>query len=87
MPTFTPYLLSFPGGLHLGALGINLEDAAAHVPSDTLFAALLDAWRRTGGDVDALAAPFVSGPVDPPFLLPRRSPSAARCASIPCRSI
>ncbi len=69
MPTFTPYLLSFPGGLHLGALGINLEEAAAHIPSDTLFAALLDAWRRAGGDVDALAAPFVSDPADPPFLL------------------
>jgi CRISPR-associated protein Csm4 len=76
MPVLQPYHLAFRGGLHIGTRGVSLEEAGAHLPSDTLFAALLDAWRRTGGDVAAFAAPFVTDAPDPPFLLTSAFPSA-----------
>ncbi|MBN2006222.1 MAG: type III-A CRISPR-associated RAMP protein Csm4 [Anaerolineae bacterium] len=53
MPDLTVYRLTFPGGLHIGARGVNLEESSVSVPSDTLFAALLDAHHRAGEDVDA----------------------------------
>jgi len=52
MPDLTVYRLTFPGGLHIGARGVNLEESSVSVPSDTLFAALLDAHRRAGGNVN-----------------------------------
>ncbi len=76
MPELQPYHLAFRGGLHIGTRGVNLEEAGAHIPSDTLFAALLDVWRRAGGDVAAFAAPFVRDPPDPPFLLTSAFPFA-----------
>jgi len=76
MPELIPYTLSFRGGLHVGTRGVNLEEAGDHLPADTLFAALLDAWRRAGGDVAAFAAPFVTSPPDPPFLLTSAFPYA-----------
>lgn len=39
------------------------------LPSDTLFAALIDGWRRLGGDPAAWLAPFLGDPPDPPFAL------------------
>ncbi|MGC8879887.1 MAG: type III-A CRISPR-associated RAMP protein Csm4 [Anaerolineae bacterium] len=44
--------LSFPGGLHVGTHSVTLEASGVYVPSDTLFAALVDAYRRTGGNPD-----------------------------------
>jgi len=50
----------------MGTRGVNLEEAGISIPSDTLFAALLDALRRSGEDVDAFAKAYLE---DPPFLL------------------
>jgi CRISPR-associated protein Csm4 len=69
MPVITPYRLTFRSGLHLGTRGVNLEEAGQSIPSDTLFSALVDAWRRRGRSVEAFMQPFVAQPVDPPFLL------------------
>jgi len=51
MTTLIPYSLAFRGGLHVGTRGVNLEESGAVLPADTLFAALLHAWRRAGRDV------------------------------------
>lgn len=69
MPTLSVHRLRFRGGLHLGVRGVNLEESSVTVPSDTLFAALVDGWRRLGGDVDDWLQPFLADPPDPPFLL------------------
>jgi CRISPR-associated protein Csm4 len=50
MPTLEVIRLSFPGGLHVGTHSVTLEASGACIPSDTLFAALVDAYRRAGGD-------------------------------------
>lgn len=83
MPELIPYQLAFGGGLHLGTRGVNLEEAGVSLPADTLFAALLDAWRRAGGDVADLAAPFVATPPDPPFLLTSAFPYAGEVRFYP----
>lgn len=52
MPQLTMYHLTFPHGLHVGAGGVeSVEDSLEYVPSDTLFAALLDTWRHLGREV------------------------------------
>ncbi len=76
MPAFAPYKLTFRGGLHLGTRGVNLEEASHSLPSDTLFAAFVDAWRCLGGDPAAFAAPFLGASPDPPFLLTSAFPFA-----------
>jgi CRISPR-associated protein Csm4 len=73
MMKLTPYSLRFPGGLHVGTRGINLEEAGISIPSDTLFAALLDALYRAGEDVSAFARAYLE---DPPFLLTSAFPYA-----------
>lgn len=50
--------LAFRSGLHIGVRGVNLEETGVIVPSDTLFAALVDAYRRAGGDPDAWIVHF-----------------------------
>lgn len=67
MPHLQPIELHFPQGLHIGARGVNLEEAGVDVPSDTLFSALVDTWSRTGGDAELWSRPFRKG--TPPFLL------------------
>lgn len=55
MPQITLYHFTFPCGLHIGAGGVeSVEDSRESVPSDTLFAALLDTWRHLGRDVREL---------------------------------
>lgn len=76
MPQLTPYYLSFASGLHLGTRGVNLEESATQLPSDTLFAALAETWRNAGHDPVNLAAPFTRVPADPPFLLTSAFPYA-----------
>ena len=76
MPTLTPIRLAFAGGLHVGTRGVNLEEADVSIPSDTLFAAMLDGWRRLGQDPQRFAQPFVADPPDPPFLLTSAFPLA-----------
>jgi CRISPR-associated protein Csm4 len=83
MPQLIPYQLAFHGGLHLGTRGVNLEEAGVSLPADTLFAALLDAWRRAGGDAADLAAPFTAAPPDPPFLLTSAFPYAGEVRFYP----
>ncbi|MCX7680815.1 MAG: type III-A CRISPR-associated RAMP protein Csm4 [Anaerolineae bacterium] len=71
MPALTIYRLTFPGGLHVGERGVNLEESRFTIPSDTLFAALVDAYRRSHGDPAAFVEPFPQGNTSgtPPFLL------------------
>ena len=83
MPELTPVTLTFHGGLHVGLRGLDLAESAAYVPSDTLFAALLDAWRRSGQTAEDFAAPFTSSPNDPPFLLTSAFPQAGAVRFFP----
>ncbi len=76
MPDLTCYHLEFPGGLHVGTGGADLEDSTHRVPADTLFAAWVDACLRLGIDPAALCAPFTADPPDPPFLLTSAFPRA-----------
>ncbi|MCS7259676.1 MAG: type III-A CRISPR-associated RAMP protein Csm4 [Anaerolineae bacterium] len=52
MPTLEVIRLSFPGGLHVGTNSVTLEASGVCIPSDTLFAALVDVYRRSGGNPD-----------------------------------
>lgn len=52
MPDLTVYRLTFAGGLHVGARGVDLAESSVSVPSDTLLAALLDAHHRAGGRIE-----------------------------------
>ncbi len=81
MPELHPYHLSFPGGLHLGTRGVNLEEAGVQLPADTLFSALMVAWQLQGQDPAAFAAPFSDR--DPPFLLTSAFPFAGRVRFYP----
>ncbi|MXZ19991.1 MAG: type III-A CRISPR-associated RAMP protein Csm4 [Caldilineaceae bacterium SB0665_bin_25] len=74
MPHLQPVALRFPQGLHIGARGLNLEEAGVDIPSDTLFSALVDTWCRTGGDPNLWSRPFRDG--EPPFLLTSAFPFA-----------
>lgn len=80
MPSIQPYTLHFKGGLHLGTRGINLGEASEFIPSDTLFAALLDVWNRLGNSVDDFVKPYRHSdelpPPNPPFLLTSAFPFA-----------
>jgi CRISPR-associated protein Csm4 len=76
MPDLTVYRLAFQSGFHRGTRGVNLEETDVTLPSDTLFAALVDALVRNGGEVERFIAPFprqqadsTSQSGDPPFLL------------------
>lgn len=74
MAELTVYRLTFHSGFHLGARGVDLEESAEHIPSDTLFAALVDAALRTGAGAEDFTEPFRRG--DPPFLLTSAFPFA-----------
>ena len=76
MPTITPYHLSFRSALHLGSRGLDLDEARATIPADTLFSALVSAWVQTGEDADAFVRPFVGEEPDPPFLISSAFPFA-----------
>lgn len=55
MPQLKIYHLTFPRGLHIGTGGVeSVEDSLEYIPSDTLFAAMLDTWRHLGRDVKEL---------------------------------
>ncbi|MGQ9890051.1 MAG: type III-A CRISPR-associated RAMP protein Csm4 [Aggregatilineales bacterium] len=76
MNNITPIQLTFRSGLHIGATGVDLEESSVGIPADTLFAALVDARRRSGEAVDVFLAPFVSAPPDPPFVITSAFPYA-----------
>lgn len=69
MPDLTPIKMTFHSGLHVGAHGDSAESTYVTIPSDTIFAASVDAWTRTGGDPEAFSAPFLGEDVQPPFLI------------------
>ncbi len=81
MPRLQTISLRFPQGLHVGVRGVNLEEAGVHIPSDTLFSALVDIWGRAGGDPAAWISPFQNG--DPPFLLTSAFPFASNARFYP----
>ena len=81
MLKLTPYTLNFRDGLHLGMRGTGLEDSVAWVPSDTLFAAILDAWRRSGEDPQTFVQPFIAQ--DAPFLLTSAFPQVGTVRFFP----
>lgn len=63
MPQLTIYHLTFPHGLHIGAGGVeSVEDSRESVPSDTLFAALLDTAVHLGWDVSKQLLPANDSP-------------------------
>jgi len=74
MANLTVYRLTFHAGFHIGVRGVNLEESGAHIPSDSLFAAILDAFLRTGGDAEGFTTPFKDR--KPPFLLTSAFPFA-----------
>lgn len=73
MPTLTIYELRFHAGLHVGRHGIGQEAALAHVPADTLFAALVAVRAQMKGDAGAWAERFAH---EPPFRLTSAFPFA-----------
>lgn len=81
MPQLTPYHLVFHSGVHLGRRGINLEERSLTIPSDTLYAALINAWGKAGGDIAEFTAPFEQG--DPPFTLTSTFPFAGEVRFYP----
>ena len=68
------YRLDLRGAFHVGQQGFARENAALHVPADTLFSALVVAWREAGEDPKGLLSPFLEG--RPPFLLTSAFPYA-----------
>lgn len=83
MPPLLTYQLRFPGGLHIGTRGVDLEESGLGIPSDTLFSAIVDAWSRTGGDVAEFIKPFLADDFDPPFLLTSAFPRAGNVRFYP----
>ena len=68
------YRLDLRGGFHVGQQGFAQEDAALHIPADTLFSAMVVAWREAGEEVEKFLRPFEEG--HPPFLLTSAFPYA-----------
>ena len=83
MPEIIPYHLSFRAGLHVGARGLDVEETRIAIPADTLFSALVSAWRISGRDPDVFTAPFVTRPAEPPFLLTSAFPFAGQVRFYP----
>jgi CRISPR-associated protein Csm4 len=81
MPNLVPFDLTFPAGFRVGTRGVNLEESAITLPSDTLFAALIDCARRMGDDATQLANAFVGNA--PPFLLGCGFPRAGQVRFYP----
>ena len=74
LPLQPVFFCGFPQGLRVGAHAANLEETGLHLPSDTLFSALVDSWGRSGGDLCAWMKPFQDG--DPSFVLTSAFPFA-----------
>jgi len=69
MPDLTPIKMTFQSGLHVGIHGDSLESTNITIPSDTIFAAMMDAWARAGGSPENFSAPFLGEGPQPPFLI------------------
>lgn len=81
MPDLTPYHLTFRGGLHVGQGAENLNATRVTVPSDTLYAALVDQHRHLGDDPEGFVAPFREGHA--PFRLTSAFPFAGQVRFYP----
>lgn len=78
MPQLSVYSLQLRSALHVGQHGVGLEETRYHIPSDTLFAALVATWVQLGGRAETWCDPFprqdASG--QPPFLISSAFPRA-----------
>lgn len=83
MSNLIPIQLAFHNGLHIGVSGVDLEESGVSVPADTLFAALVDARRRSGEAIDPFLAPFIAQPPDPPFVITSAFPCAGEVRFYP----
>lgn len=81
MAELTVYRLTFRDGFHLGVKGVNLEESRITIPSDSLFAALLEAFIGAGGDAEGFVGQFQDR--DPPFLLSSAFPFAGNVLFLP----
>lgn len=65
-----------PGAFHFGRQGLGQEETGLHMPSDSLFAALVNrlAVMQGGQAVEAFMQPFLAG--EPPFALSSTFPFA-----------
>ena len=66
---------------HIGARGIGIERTSDVIHSDTLFSAIVSAWRYLGAEMDGdgnmkLLEPFFAEPEQPPFKLSSALPFA-----------
>ncbi|MFQ6043556.1 MAG: type III-A CRISPR-associated RAMP protein Csm4 [Candidatus Poribacteria bacterium] len=73
MSQFFVYKLKPKASFHLGVAGVGIESTESIIHSDTLFAAIVSAWRYLG-EVDAngnipLLEPFIQPDGDMPFYL------------------
>ncbi len=69
--------LNLGGSLHQGIFtGINREKALEWVPSDTLFAALVQTWAEQDVDVEARLAGFLTSDTAPPLIITSAFPFA-----------
>ncbi len=69
------HITSEGGGFHFGRHGLGQEESAITMPSDSLFAALINRLAlRAGNAVEAFVAPFLDG--EPPFALSSTFPFA-----------
>src|SRR5262245_2044132 len=74
--------ISGPSGFHFGRHGLGQEETLANMPSDSLFAALINRLALTAGaDVEAFMKPFKDN--DPPFVLSSTFPFAGAVLFFP----
>jgi len=78
------YLLHPRGAFHFGERGVGVEETAELLHSDTLFSAIVSAWRMLGGgDLDLpLIKPFIEGQ-PPPFRISSALPFAGPITLFP----
>ena len=69
------------GGFHFGREGREIEASSEGLPSDSLFGALVVAYRHLFGDVQEFLAPWETG--TPPFLLSSVFPYAGDLPLLP----
>ncbi len=76
--------LSLKGALHQGVFtGIQREKALEWMPSDSLFAALVQTWAEQGAEVEARLAGFKVRDAEPPFTITSAFPLAGTVRFFP----
>lgn len=87
MSGFFIYKLKPRGSFHLGVAGVGIESTELIIHSDTLFAAIVSAWRHLGkvdtnGNIPLLE-PFIRPNGDMPFYLSSAFPYAGNILLLP----